>query len=161
MAYNQSGYQNNRGGYNNSRGGYPPRVEMPKKLPEGYLDGGYFEQRDGKSVLKRDYILSYPAQIAESMIERDRNMNKSSQIRKYYDYSIRIRDMMHTGKSFPEVEAEFCRLSNFVAYAESRGLVSRLFVRFIDKNIEAIHNKEDFSAFIKHFEAVVAHLKEK
>ena len=159
MAYNQGGY--NRGGYQNNRGGYQPRVEVPKKLPEGYLEGGYFERKDGKSVLKRDYILGYPTQIAELMVERDRNMNKSSQIRKYYDYCIRIRDMLHAGKDFGEVEAEFCRLSNFVAYAESRNLVSRLFVRFIDRNIEAVHGKEDFFAFVKHFEAVVAHLKDK
>lgn len=159
MAYNQGG--SSRGGYQGGRGGFQQRDEKPKRLPDGYLEGGYYEFRDGKSALKREYIVGYPVQIADALAERDRNMNKSSQIRKYYDFCIRIRDMIHAGKDYQEVEAEFCRLSNFVAYAASRNLVSQLFVRFIDMNIKAIRNKEDFFAFIKHFEAVVAHLKEK
>ena len=158
MAYNQSyGKQNNRGGNRKEWN------DAPKRLPDGYLEGGYFRQEGDKDhpILRKEYILGYPAAIADAMTERDRNMNKSAQIRKYYNYCIRIRDLMAVGRTFTEVESEFCRLSNFVVNAESRNLVSHLFVEFIDKNIASIHSGEEFLAFIKHFEAVVAHLKNK
>lgn len=159
MANNQfKGKQNNRnGGYQNNWS------NEPKRLPEGYLVGGYYYQPDesDKPVLRKEYILGYPVKIAGSLAEKDRNLNKSSQIRKYYDYCIRIRDLISSGRKYEEVESEFYRLANFVSYAESRKLVTPLFVEFIEKNIENIHNNEDFNAFVKHFEAVVAHLKEK
>ena len=156
MANNQNyGNQNSRGG------GFKRWDDAPKALPDGYLSGGYFlpGKAGEKPVMKKEYIIGYPGQIAAALTERDRNLNKSSQLRKYYDYCIRIRDLMHMGYTFPEVESEFCRVSNFVAYAKSRNLVTQVFVDFIDRNIAAIHNGDDFSAFLKHFEAVVAHLK--
>ena len=154
MAYNQNyGYQNSRGA--------PRRDDPPKALPDGYLKDGYFFpcEPQEKPVMRKEYILGYPRQIAGALNERNQNLNKSSQIRKYYDYCIRIRDLLQMGYSFPEVESEFCRISNFVAYAKSRSLVTQVFVDFIDRNIKAIHNGNDFYAFLKHFEAVVAHLK--
>lgn len=146
----------NNGSYNKQKNDF-----KPKKLPEEYLDNsGYFVlSEDEKEVINRDFIIGFPAEIAQALDEKDKN--KSTQIRKFYDYCIRIRDMMTQGKTFEEVEGEFCRLENFAKYSESRGLVTPVFVKFIQKNVNAVYNEQDFYAFIKHFEAVIAHLKSK
>lgn len=148
MAYNagRSGYQ----------GGQPRRQPG---LPEGYLKDGYFETspENKRPVLRREYIIGHPAKIAQGL--EDREKNKSSQLRKFYNYCIRVRDMLDRGQSFREIESDFCRLSAFAKYAESRGRVSGLFVEFIQKNVDAVRRKEDFYAFLKHFEAVIAYIK--
>lgn len=150
MAYNDR----KGGGY----GGGPRWQQLPQ-LPEGYLQGGYFAPAEtgGRPVLRREYIIGYPEQIAKALDDRDKN--KSSQLRKFYDYCIRIRDALNQGQSFQALEGDFCRLTGFVKYAEGRGRVTPLFVDFIQKNVEAVHSKEEFGAFIKHFEAVIAYIK--
>lgn len=146
MAYNggKPGYQGNR---------------QPPRLPDGYLRDGYFEpaaERE-RPALRREYIIGYPEAIAKAL--EDREKNKSTQLRKFYDYCIRIRDMLERGQSFCELKSEFCRLAPFAKYAESRSKVSGLFVQFIQKNVDAVRSKDDFYAFLKHFEAVIAYIK--
>ena len=161
--YGNSGKQNSGG--NNRPGGFKPRNDSPKRLPDGYeedLRSGYFYVPDGaeKPVMKPNFILGYPRKIADALTEWDRNKNKSSQIRRYYDFCVRIRDRMDDGRTYAETEAEFCRLVPLVEYAKSRGLVTDVFVNFINRNIDAVHTAEGFHAFVKHFEAVVAHMKQ-
>ena len=152
MAYN------GRNNYQNGQGGYNSRYQQPS-LPDGYLDGGYFSPaKDGqKRAMKREYILGYPEQIARALDDRDKN--KSTQLRKFYDYCIRIRDALEQGKTFQEVESDFCRLTAFAKYAENRSRVTSLFVDFIDRNVKIVQSKESFYAFLKHFEAVIVYIK--
>ena len=151
MAYNAGGRWN---GPQGQRGGY-----SRPELPEGYLSGGYFEpgQVGEKPALRREYIVGYPEEIARNL--EDRELNKSAQLRKFYDYAIRIRDMLGRGMSFREVQSDFCRLLVFADYARSRNRVSQLFVDFTQRNVDAVQSEQDFYAFLKHFEAVIAHLK--
>lgn len=148
-----------------SPGGYQPKPwdreqeHVPRALPAGYLQGGYFEpgHDGGKPVLRKEYIVGYPEQIARALEDRDKN--KSSQLRRFYDYCIRIRSMQERGRAFEQVQAEFCRLVPFADYAQTRNTVTPLFVDFIRKNVQAVRNADDLYAFVKHFEAVVAHIK--
>ena len=151
MAFNTGGRWN---GPQGQRGSY----QRPE-LPNDYLSDGYFEpgQAGGKPSLRREYIVGYPEEIARSL--EDRDLNKSAQLRKFYDYAIRIRDMLGRGISFREAESDFCRLLVFADYAKSRNRVSQLFVDFIKRNVDAVRDEQDFYAFLKHFEAVIAHLK--
>ena len=151
MAYN--------GGKTGFQGGRPYGQPFQPSLPEGYLKGGYFEPaaEGERPALRKEYIVGYPEKIAKAL--EDREKNKSAQLRKFYDYCIRIRDMLERGQSFRELESEFCRLAAFAKYAESRGKVSGLFVEFIQKNVDAVQSKEEFYAFVKHFEAVIAYIK--
>ena len=168
MAYNGSkpyGNQGNQSGGGNRPGGFKPRNEAPGRLPDGYaedLQSGYFYIPKGseKPVMKPNFILGYPKKIADALSEWDRNKNKSSQIRRYYDFCVRIRDLMDAGHTYAETEAEVCRLVPLVEYAKSRNLVTDVFVDFISRNIDAVYTVEDFHAFVKHFEAVVAHMKQ-
>lgn len=144
--------------FNPGKGGYQGGWQRPA-LPEGYLKDGYFQPaaEGERPALRREFIIGYPEKIARAL--EDREKNKSTQLRKFYDYCIRIRDMLDRGQSFREVESDFCRLLAFVKYAETRGKVSALFVEFIQKNMDMIHSKEEFYAFVKHFEAVIAYIK--
>ena len=85
MAFNTGGRWN---GPQGQRGSY----QRPE-LPNDYLSDGYFEpgQAGGKPSLRREYIVGYPEEIARSL--EDRDLNKSAQLRKFYEYAIRIRDM--------------------------------------------------------------------
>ena len=155
MPYNESDKRNSPQGQRDGNQRPEPR------LPEGYLHGGYFEPglAREKPSLRREYIIGYPEEIARSL--GDPKLNKSSQLRKFYDYAIRIRDILGRGISFREAESDFCRLLVFADYARNRSqpLVSMLFVDFIRQNVETVKNEQDFYAFLKHFEAVIAHLK--
>lgn len=146
--------------FNPGRGGYQGgQQRWQPALPDGYLKGGYFEPaaEGERPALRREFIIGYPETIANAL--EDREKNKSTQLRKFYDYCIRIRDMLDRGQSFHEVESDFCRLAAFAKYAESRGRVSDLFVKFIQNNVNMIHSKDEFYAFLKHFEAVIAYIK--
>lgn len=144
--------------FNSERGGYRDHQQKPM-LPDRYLEDGYFKPiaEGGRPALRREFIIEYPEKIAKALDDREKN--KSTQLRKFYDYCIRIRDMLDRGQSFGEVESDFCRLAAFAKYAESRSKVSGLFVDFIQKNVETVQSKEDFYAFLKHFEAVIAYIK--
>lgn len=138
------------------------------QLPQGYLAGGYFETVNGEEVLKKDYIVKYSKEIADALSNKQewdsgKEQNKRSQIRKYYEYCLRIQgSMQRKNGDFAAVESELNRLLPFIEYARSRSTVSELFRVFINKNISQIHEAKELNAFIKHFEAIVAYLpKEK
>lgn len=130
-------------------------------LPENYLMGGYFEDPKEKQKLKPDYIIAYARKIARDLDNEGRgNKNKRTQIRKYYDYCLRLQKKMERmNNDFSFVESDFARLIPVVEYAESRARVSQIFVEFIEKNVAAIKDARDLGAYIKHFESVVAYMK--
>lgn len=127
-------------------------------FPKGYLEGGYFKD-ENKKTLKSEYIIEYPKHIVENFKKYEKDKNKSSQLRKYYDFVVRIKDTLkYNIKTFDEVYPEINKLDYYSSYAESRGKVSNHFVNFIKKNLQNINTKEDFFAFATHFEAIIAYL---
>ena len=137
------------------------------QLPAGYLAEGYYLVRNDEKIMRKEYIIEFPEAIANTLSNREETKNgkknKRSQIRKFYEYSLRIQNVMkRKNGNFEMVEADLKWLVPAVKYAQTRDVVSDLFVRFVEKNIAAIHNKDDLKAFVKHFEAIVAYLpKEK
>ncbi len=130
--------------------------KLEPTFPEGYLEGGYFEDKE-KRTLKSEYIVKYPIHIVKNL--KDGDKNKSSQLRKYYDFVVRIKDTLkYDIKTFDEVYPEINKLDYHSTYAESRNKVTKYFVDFIKKNLQNIHTKEDFFAFATHFEAIIAYL---
>ncbi|MCD7882600.1 MAG: type III-A CRISPR-associated protein Csm2 [Lachnospiraceae bacterium] len=160
-----AGFNQNNKRFNQA--GYGGNQQSRASLPAGYLAGEYYDVVQGEKVLKKDYIVKYPEEIARALSDREESKNnkrnKRSQIRKFYDYTLRINDLLvRKAGNFALVEGELNRLIPFVKYAGSRDTVSDLFVSFIVKNISMIKNADDMRAFVKHFEALVAYLpKEK
>ncbi len=148
------------GNYNNNWNRNSKGYEKPAALPVGYLQGGYYSD-PGKIRLKKEYIVDYPREIADAL-DRDggRDANKRTQIRKFYEYLLRVeRKMSLAGNDFSVVEADIAGLLPHVSYAGKRRLVSSLFVEFTEKNIAAVRDEKDMRAFVKHFEALVAFTK--
>lgn len=132
----------------------------PIALPAGYLQGGYYKD-EKKHILKKEYIVDYSKEIAE-MLESDggRDANRRSQIRKFYEYVLRVeRKLGLSGNDYAAVEADLLELLPHVTYAASRRVVSNIFIKFIEKNVTAVHDDKDLKAFVKHFEAVIAFTK--
>ena len=155
---------NNRpgGSKGNFGGGYKSFSSAPPMLPQDYLDAlktGYYryDEESGKDVLRREYIYGYPARLVECFGQG--GTDKSSQVRKFYDHVVRIREKLDGGASFAEVEADFCMLAAFAKNARERRAVSENFRCFIQANVDAVRSKADFAAFAKHFEAVIAYLR--
>ena len=140
------------------------------QLPEGYLKEGYFNNNQSEKTLKVEYILKYPKEIVEILQkEQRRGKNKTTQIRKYYNFCMRLKTRVGNSYtkekqvlSFEKLKVELESLKYFVYDAHKRDKVTSVFKEFIEKNVDAIKDNEDFLAFVKHFEAVMAYLpKEK
>lgn len=154
--YNQRGYNNRSNNQRYSGGGNNGNAE----LPDGYLAKGYYKDSD-KKILYPEYIITYPKEIVREL--KDNTKNKSSQLRRYYEYTVRIKDRLRqTNATFQEMESEIGRLIPFAEYALNRNKVTFYFKKFIEKNVNSIRDEKDFMAFAKHFEAIIANLpKEK
>ncbi len=129
-------------------------------LPDGYLAGGYYSDAR-KEKLKKEYIIDLPKKIAKELeYDGGRDANKRTQIRKFYEYLLRVELKMQLKENdYSMVEADLAALVPYVSYAGKRRLVSRIFQQFIEKNVNAVHDANDLRAFAKHFEALVAFTK--
>lgn len=121
---------------------------------------GYYKDSE-KKKLDPGFIVKYAKDIAWNLdAEGGSNMNKRTQIRKYYDYLLRVsKKLEHYGMDYSYVAADVFELLPKAQYAVSRKVAGVLFAKFIDKNVTAIQDAEDFKAFQKHFEAIVAYMK--
>lgn len=147
-------------GSNQGKNAY--KNQEPVKLPERYLESGYYvDKSETKLKVNPLYIIDYPIEI-KNLMEKEggKDKNKQSQIRKYYDYCLRIdQKLNHFKRDYSFVEADVKDLIPKVTYARNRNVVSDVFVKFIEKNVNSIKDEKDYYAFIKHFEAIVAFMK--
>lgn len=133
---------------------------------EHLTNQGYWKKESGKRYLDSKYIVEY-AIVVSKALGKNRNANKRTQIRKYYDYCLKIKNQLDK-KSFHEKEAEVVKLLPAVNYAMSRKKVTKEFQQFLKKNLDYIlkeghsekEKKECYLAFVKHFEAIIAYTKE-
>lgn len=86
--------------------------------------------------------------------QTDRNSNKRTQLRKFYDEIVRLNML---GKSNPESWENIIPLVNMVtakaAYAKGRKLISDGFLEFIKTGIDQIETPKDLDVFTTFFEA--------
>ena len=152
--------QNNNGNYGKQRNWQNNNSLPAAELPEGYLNGGYYADKE-KKELKKEYIVKYSKHIAKSLDdEGGRDINKRSQLRKFYEYVIRVeKSVFYSEHNFERYEADLWELLPHVEYAKSRKVVSDIFVKFIKKNLDNIHDEKDLKAFSRHFESIVAYTK--
>lgn len=157
MAFENNYIKNNYSRNNYNKNNYNKNNEnSAPTFPTDYLKNGYFED-ENKKIIICEYIVEYPKHIVKNLMHKDKN--KSSQLRKYYDYVIRIKESLkYNIKSFEEVIGDIKKLDYYVTYAETRGKVTNYFVEFIKQNLKNINTKEDFFAFATHFEAIIAYL---
>lgn len=117
------------------------------------LNNGYFESAN---YVKKEFIVDYAKELAQ-LFGRDKSINKSAQIRKYFDFCRRIEGIYKVKKDFNYVKSELPKLIYHINSAFNKKLVTREFCDFIEKNVElAIVSESNFmKGFICHFEAVI------
>jgi len=95
--------------------------------------------------------------------KEDRNKNKNSQVRRYFDEVVRLNtlaqqcdsDEEFNGKILPQVHMIIAK----VVYAEGRNLVTRRFVSMMKDGINAIHDRKDLQVFTSFLESFMGFYK--
>lgn len=117
-------------------------------LPAGYLVGGYLGKTDkGKTYIRHVYVSDYAKQIANAL----------SGTMKPSDFSKIIRELNKSkSRTLPFEARESATdeaLSSVLALAHSNK-APRLLVDLFEANKAAIHNDEDWNAFIRHLTVI-------
>ena len=89
-----------------------------------------------------------------------KNINKSSQLRRYYDEVFRLNthakdDSAHLDLVLPQVHMLLAK----VAYAKGRNLVSDSFVEMMKSGIQQIQDKDDLQVFTNFLESFMGYYK--
>ena len=92
--------------------------------------------------------------IAEDNKQSRNKENKRSQIRKFYDETVRL-DMLTKSRSeeWVSVIPIVHMLTAKAAYAQGRKLISKNFMNFIKESVNQIERPEDLNVFCNFFEA--------
>jgi len=132
------------------------RDKEPAKLPQGYLQGGYF-QADGKSLLC-EIIVSWAEEVAKTLGDSSPPMTYT-QLRRFYNKVLSIKQKLDAGSEFPQLVPELLTLKRDAADSVGRENAPQLFKDFIDRNVDlAVKEQEAFKkGFLQHFQSVVAY----
>jgi len=87
-----------------------------------------------------------------------RNSISSSQLRRFFNEFRSLEKRVDSTPSFDTVLPLIKMVKSKVSYAAGRGSGQQIpdtFKRFLNTNIDSIQDKQDFEAFMLHFEAVV------
>lgn len=119
------------------------------------LEHGYF---DNDGFLKEDFIKKYPELLA-NRFQGNPNLNKSTQIRKYFDQVVIIEGRYKVNKQFQYVRVELSKMLPLLHSAKTKRLISEEFYSFLEKNIElAKESEKNFAeGFVQHFQFVIAY----
>lgn len=123
-----------------------------KELKEGYLDTD--------DVMKVDFVLKYPQLLAKSFGTATPRLS-TKQSRSFFDAFNKIYlDVIGKKISMAEAKVELAMLSTKINDKFNKGTVPEDFKTFIDANVAVINDKNDFKAFMYHFEAICNYLKD-
>lgn len=154
---------NNRGGGYGGRGRYQQNQREEFRLSEGYLKNGYFNDTPTGKAIKTSLMMKTARDIAEGLYSAWPQIKKS-QLRKYYDYCKNLQAKMEFKKvGFEVIQPGFAKLLGHATNASNKSpkLVPRLFVDFVERNINTVKDADDFNAFVEHFEMIVAYYPRK
>lgn len=120
-------------------------------LPAEYLSAGYYATTEnGKEYLRPQFVSSYAQKIAAALFPL-----KSS------DMNTLLREMKHSKKTALPFEARQTAAYEMLPKAISlvrRKRSPQLLVDFINANLAAIRNDNDWTAFYRHLEAIAGFL---
>jgi hypothetical protein len=123
------------------------------------LEVGYFEDDSLKKVM----IIDFPQKLAE-MFQKKSDINKPTQIRKYYDQcKLRIEGPFKVRKDFNSAKSELLKMIPLINNAKMKNHISNEFYLFMEKNIyEAIKSPKNLiEGFMPHFQSLIGYYKQK
>ena len=104
-----------------------------------------------KKIIRKELLTNEAQKQAKTLVKGV----KSSQLRKYFN-EVKYLEVQTTAKDYAIVEPLVKMLKSKVAYGmRSTTKLPKEFKDFIDKAVDAIEDKKDFDAFVKHFEAIL------
>lgn len=121
------------------------------------LEAGYFEEKETKQYLKRDFIIKYPMELAKSFSAGDKN--KAAQVAKFY-YNIKhIESIYRIRGDFNYTSIELSKLIPIAVKSRERNHITKDFEQFLILNIQmATLSKENFiDGFIPHFQSIICY----
>jgi CRISPR-associated protein Csm2 len=128
-------------------------------LPDHYLQGGYFEEKNGKNYMKEEIFISWARDVSSALKKAGL---KSAAIRRFFSKLRATEHKYKTTNDFDLAREGIYAFVRDVSYSENRGVTPVLFSRFIEANVQlAKKDAEHFRAFIEHFQSVVAFFREK
>ena len=105
-------------------------------------------------------LFNEDAERFASVFSQARNMNKSTQIRRFYDELVGWQERIGDDEAkFKELEAFIKMLNAKVAYAKGRSLVDEQFASWFRDCIKSTTSAIALKHFRLHFEAVLGYLK--
>jgi len=134
------------------------------KVLEEYFDGKYIK-KDLFSDIAEEIVECIKTPTREDGRDRRGKPKKqisSTQIRKFYEEVLNLKDQLNNGKEFREILPYFRMLKAKANVAYERDVINTNFKRFIEENVDYVgDDKERFKVFCTFFEAVVAYAKGK
>ena len=134
------------------------------KVLENYFDGNYIRADLFSDVAESvvDCIKSPTREDGRDRRGNPRKKPSSTQIRKFYEEVLNLKDRLDNGKDFREILPYFKMLKAKANVAYQRDVINTNFKRFIDENVDYVGDSEEkFKVFCTFFEAVVAYAKGK
>jgi CRISPR-associated protein Csm2 len=145
-------YNNQR---NNSSGGYTPspvrtiiaEIKSKRTLSEVFLPEKYALPN------------GWAQETAQNLINSNETSMKTTQLRKIFTELKNIEDKINKDKSLDNHINEIILIMPQVAYAMGRKVVTKDFYDLMSAciNLDKIKSKEDYSAFVKFFTAIIAY----
>ena len=100
------------------------------------------------------------AQLIGTEGKTDRNKNKNSQVRRYFDEVVRLNTMAQSGDTAMEqILPQVHMLVAKVVYAKGRKLVTDSFVEMIKSGVEQIRDRKDLQVFTNFLESFMGFYK--
>jgi len=128
-------------------------------LPKGYLEGGYFETKDGKNYIKEAVFIAWAREVSNALKVQGLT---AAAVRRFFSKLRAVEYKYKTNHDFNLAREGIYAFVRDVSYTENRGVTPVLFSRFIEANVEqAKMDAEHFRAFVEHFQSVVAYFKDK
>jgi hypothetical protein len=128
--------------------------EYLKNIEDGYFDA---------NCLKKEFIIDYPQKLA-GLFQKKPDINKSTQIRKYYDQlKMKIEGPFKFRKDFEYAKSELYKMIPLINNAKMKGHISIEYYLFMEKNIyEAVKSPKNFiDGFMPHFQSLIGYYKQK
>ena len=139
-------------GSNNRKGSSFDRRTTEIDIPDDYLSYDYYDE---EGYLDLQFISGYPEKLAKAFVSARQELT-NTQLRRFYQNVMNIEKRLKQVGDFNVVLEDIKMLKAFVAEAKGKGKVPKVFYDFISKNVDLIDDEKKFTAFIKHFQAIVA-----
>lgn len=140
-------------------------VSVSKEINDYLIEfkKGYFDEnleQQNSFCLKKEFIIDFPVVLSKHFTKNP-NINKSSQIRKYFDQCKIIESKFKISNDFNCVISELLQIIPLANSAKEKKHISPEFFQFLEINIhEATKSKENFTkGFIPHFQSIIGYFK--